>query len=52
MLGFANEGLMIPEQVWDKPARRRARIPFRRRDRLGHAARVVDGAVHQTRGEP
>ena len=57
MLGFANEGLMIPEQVWDRketPERRpavRARAQIRRRHRFGDAARVVDGAVHPARGQ-
>src|SRR2546423_101829 len=28
MLGFANEGLMIPEQIWDKPESPRANLKF------------------------
>src|SRR5207237_1445779 len=59
MLGFANEGRMMPEQVCRacalaelqvrKPA---PRFEVRRGHRLGHAARLGDGAVHTPRREP
>ena len=51
MANTANDGFMIPEQVWDEaqPAPAALRLPARQGDRLGLAAGVGDGPVRAPR---
>ena len=51
MLGFANEGMMLPEQVWDRPQGPRSDLRVWGRHRLGNAACLVHGPVHTSGGE-
>ena len=48
MAGFANDGLMIPEQVWDLKT---GPIAFGCGHRFGDATGVVHGAVHSARDQ-
>ena len=50
MANTANDGYMIPEQVWDKrrPAPAPFRLPAGQGDRFGGAPGLGDGAVRQT----
>ena len=46
LAGFANDGLMIPEQVWDRKESPASESSLRRGNGLGDAAGVVHGAVY------
>ena len=51
LAGFANDGLMIPEQVWDRTESPICESSLWRRNRIGDATRVVHGPVYSTGDE-